>query len=152
MNHPAAALRAVSADLRRALGGTSGPLYAVFVLRIATSLAEAKDPSKAVAWAAAFRAGVDGIQSLGGGKAGDRTMLDALLPAAEAIEQGAGRGDDLAAILRAAVTAAEAGVEATKAMRPRLGRSSYVGDRVLGHPDPGAYAVAVWLGAVASAI
>ncbi len=150
LDRPADALRDISGALRRALGGTSGPLYAVFVLRIATSLAEAQDQGAALVWAAAFRAGCDGIQSLGGGKAGDRTMLDALLPAADAIEQAADRGEGVAAILRAAAEAAQAGVEATKAMRSRLGRSSYLGDRALGNPDPGAYAVAVWLGAVAA--
>jgi len=150
MDRPAAALRAVSATLRRSLGGTSGPLYAVFVLRIATSLAQARDPGDPSAWAAAFRAGCDGIQSLGGGKAGDRTMLDALLPAADAIEAAAKRGDDGDALLRAAIAAAEQGVAATAQMRPRLGRSAYVGDRALGNPDPGAYAVALWLKAIAS--
>ncbi|HWW64831.1 MAG TPA: dihydroxyacetone kinase subunit DhaL [Sphingomonadaceae bacterium] len=152
MAHPAAALRDVSAELRRALGGTSGPLYAVFVLRVAMSLAEARDPGRADAWAAAFRAGCEGIQSLGGGKAGDRTMLDALLPAADAIAARTGEGEDATAILDAAIGAAEAGVEATARMRPRLGRSAYVGERALGHPDPGAYAVAVWLKAIAAAI
>jgi dihydroxyacetone kinase len=152
LNRPAAALRDISGTLRRSLGGTSGPLYAVLVLRAAVSLAGAKSPSDAAAWAAAFRAGVDGIQTLGGGKAGDRTMLDALLPAADAIELGAKQGKDAAAILGAAVDAAEKGVEATKAMKPRLGRSSYVGDRVLGNPDPGAYAVALWLKAIASSL
>lgn len=150
LDHPAAALRDVSATLRRALGGTSGPLYAAFVLRIATSLAEAGDVSQAAAWAVAFRAGVDGVQALGGGKAGDRTMLDALLPATAALERTIGEGR--AALIEAAIEAAEVGVEATKTMRPRLGRSSYVGDRALGHPDPGAYAVAVWLKAIASVL
>lgn len=148
-NRPAAALRAISATLRRSLGGTSGPLYAAFVLRIATRLAEMGNPSKAASWAAAFRAGCDAMQSLGGAKAGDRTMLDALLPAADAIERAVRRGDDAAAILRAAMAAAELGVEATKMMEPRLGRSSYVGTRALGHPDPGAQAVAIWLSAIA---
>jgi len=152
MDRPAAALRDIAATLRRSLGGTSGPLYAVFVLRAATSLADAPDPGAAPAWATAFRAGCNAMQELGGAKAGDRTMLDALLPAAGAIEQAAARGDDATAILRAAIAAAEAGVEATKAMQPRLGRSSYVGERVLGHPDPGAWAVAAWLRAIASAL
>jgi len=152
MAHPAAALADISAALRRSLGGTSGPLYAVFILRMATSLAGAASPSEASAWAAAFRSGVDAIQALGGGKAGDRTMLDALLPAAEAIEAAAARGAPVADILRGAIEAADAGVTATESMRPRLGRSSYVGDRVLGHPDPGAYAVTVWLKAIASTI
>lgn len=152
MTHPAAALREISATLRRSLGGTSGPLYAVFVLRVATSLADAGNPSRSGSWAAAFRAGCDAMRGLGGAEAGDRTMLDALLPAADAIEEAARQGRDRQAILQAAVAAAEQGVEATKAMTPRLGRSSYVGERALGHPDPGAYAVATWLGAIASAM
>jgi len=152
VTHPGAALRDMSAILRRALGGTSGPLYAVFVLRMATSLASAPNPGTASAWATAFRTGVEAIQALGGGKAGDRTMLDALLPAADAIEQGAAKGQGIEAILAAAVAAAEGGVTATEGMRPRLGRSSYVGDRALGNPDPGAYAVAIWLRAIATAI
>jgi dihydroxyacetone kinase len=151
-DHPGASLREISATLRRALGGTSGPLYAVFVLRVATTLSTVADPSAGAAWAAAFRAGVDAIQTLGGGKAGDRTMLDALLPAAEAIEQSAKNGESADAILRAAFAAAKAGVDATETMQPRLGRSAYVGDRALGYPDPGAYAVAIWLEAIASAI
>ncbi|OJY67926.1 MAG: dihydroxyacetone kinase [Sphingobium sp. 66-54] len=152
MDRPAAALHAISAMLRRVLGGTSGPLYAVFVLRLATRIAEAEDPGRSAGWAAAFRAGCDAMQSLGGARAGDRTMLDALLPAADAIERAAGRGDDARAIVRAAVMAAEQGAEATKAMAPRLGRSAYVGARVLGYPDPGAHAVAVWLRAISAAL
>jgi hypothetical protein len=126
------------------LGGASGPLYAAFVPRIAARLAEAGDPSQVAAWAAAFRAGCDGIQSLGG-KAGDRMMLDALLPAADAVEQAVMRGEDIGAVLEAAVAA-------TKTMRPRLGRSSYIASAPLGRPDPGAYAVALWLKAIASAL
>ena len=146
--HPAAALHALASTLRRVLGGTSGPLYAVFVVRAATSLASAGDVGSARAWAAAFRAGCDGVQALGGGKAGDRTMLDALLPAADAIEAAAARGDGAAAIAQAAYRAADAGVEATKTMAPRLGRSAYLGERTQGHADPGAYAVAIWLKAI----
>lgn len=152
MDRPAGALREIAATLRRSLGGTSGPLYAVFVLRVATHLAEMNDPGRAASWVGAFRAGCEAMQSLGGAKAGDRTMLDALLPAADAMEQAARRGEDAAVIVRAAVTAAERGVEATKAMEPRLGRSSYVGTRVLGHPDPGAQAVAIWLDAIVPAV
>jgi dihydroxyacetone kinase len=92
------------------------------------------------------------MQRLGGAEAGDRTMLDALLPAADAIESASGRGHSADAILQAAIAAADAGVEATKTMRPRLGRSAYVGERALGHADPGAYAVAVWLGAARAAL
>jgi dihydroxyacetone kinase len=79
-------------------------------------------------------------------------MLDALLPAAAAIEESAARGENVTAILHAAVAAAEQGVEATKTMRPRLGRSAYVGERALGNPDPGAYAVGLWLKAISASV
>jgi dihydroxyacetone kinase len=149
--HPAAALQTIASILRRELGGTSGPLYAAFVVRSASHLAERDEVDSAVAWAAAFRAGIEGVQALGGGKAGDRTMLDALIPAADAMDAAVGRGDTAPAILQAAIKAAHAGVDATKQMRPRLGRSSYLGDRALGHADPGAFAVALWLEAIGSA-
>lgn len=131
----AATLRALSATLRRALGGSSGPFYAVALLRASEALRE-----RPGAWGAAMRAGCDGIQALGGAVPGDRTMLDALDPAASAL----GSGLDAAA-------AAEAGAAATASMVPRRGRSSYLGDRALGHADPGAQAVAVWLRAVREA-
>ncbi len=134
----AATLRALSATLRRALGGSSGPFYAVALLRAAEALRE-----RPGAWDAALRAGCDGIQALGGAAPGDRTMLDALDPAAVALS---------ASGLDAAVAAAEAGATATAAMPPRRGRSSYLGDRALGHADPGAQAVALWLRAVRDAL
>jgi len=149
--HPAAALQAIASVLRRELGGTSGPLYAAFVVRAASHLAERDEVDSTGAWAAAFRAGIEGVQALGGGKAGDRTMLDALIPAADAMDAAVARGDDAPAVLQAAIKAAHAGVDATKQMRPRLGRSSYLGDRALGHADPGAFAVALWLEAIGSA-
>ena len=76
-------------------------------------------------------------------------MLDALVPAADALAAALGRGEPLAAALRAAVAAAEAGAAATAAMRPRLGRASYLGERALGVEDGGARAVAIWLRALA---
>jgi dihydroxyacetone kinase len=81
---------------------------------------------------------------LGGAKPGDRTMLDAIDPLVKALQQGAG--------LKSGVEAAERGAAASAQMQPRLGRSSYLGDRVLGHPDPGAKAIAIWLRAACEAI
>jgi triose/dihydroxyacetone kinase / FAD-AMP lyase (cyclizing) len=78
-------------------------------------------------------------------------MLDALDPFVKALRKGVGGKEPREAIL-AAVEAAERGVEATTRMKPRLGRSSYLGDRVLGYPDPGAKAVAVWLRAATEAL
>jgi dihydroxyacetone kinase len=126
-----ATLKALGHTLRRELGGSSGPLYGVLFLRTGTVLAT--DQSN---WADALDQGCKAISELGGAKPGDRTMLDALDPFVKTFHRGT---------LKAAVEAAERGVEATAHMKPKLGRSSYLGDRVLGHPDPGAKAVSIWL-------
>ncbi|WP_043334849.1 dihydroxyacetone kinase family protein [Belnapia moabensis] len=131
------ALAALGEALRRALGGSSGPFYATGLLRAARAMQQGGD------WPAAFRAGIVAIAELGGAKPGDRTMLDALAPAAEALEQGG---------LAAAAEAAEQGAAATAAMTPRLGRASYLGARAVGVPDAGAAAVAVWMRALAGAV
>lgn len=141
-------LRRVSAVARRSIGGTSGPLYAVFLLRASESLAGQEAPEVAD-WARALAAGQQGIQDLGGAQPGDRTMLDALAPAARALAAVEG---PLGEVLRAAAEAARAGAEATADMAPRRGRSSYAGDRVKGHLDPGAWAVYLWLDAAARAL
>jgi dihydroxyacetone kinase len=141
----AATLHALSQVVARALGGTSGPLYSAFLLRASRNLA---GPSPLAAWAQAFSAGCAAVMELGGAKAGDRTMLDALLPAAAALESAATRGASPTEALSAAVAAARAGAEATRHMSPRRGRSSYLGQRVLGHVDPGAHAVGIWLSAI----
>ncbi|SMG60336.1 dihydroxyacetone kinase subunit DhaK [Paraburkholderia susongensis] len=148
---PGAVLRGMSATLRRVVGGTSGPLYAVMLLRAAAAL-EQSGGSTAQQWAAAFSAGVDGLMELGGAKPGDRTMVDALKPAADALENALAQSATLAAALTAAVAAAVEGTSRTASMHPRRGRSSYVGDRALGHVDPGAHAVALWLAAIREAL
>lgn len=146
--HPPAALASLSGLLRRVLGGTSGPLYAVMLLRASRSLSAAGSLTPA-AWAGAFADGVAALAQLGDGQAGDRTMLDALLPAAKAAEDGTACGGDARTALAAAVAAARTGADATAGMMPRRGRSSYLGDRTAGHIDPGAEAVAIWLQALA---
>ncbi|WP_055046409.1 dihydroxyacetone kinase family protein [Devosia sp. A16] len=136
-----AVLREIGLALRKSIGGTSGPLYAAFAIAAAQSTADR------ATLAATFAAGADAIRRLGGADAGDRTMLDALLPAAAAMT-----GGSIAGQLRSAAAAARAGAAATAAMQPRRGRSSYIGERAIGHPDPGAVAVALWLEAAASAM
>ncbi len=150
LDDAAATLNDLGIIIQNALGGTSGPLYAAMLLRASSQLRDrgASDPK---AWSAAFRAGCDAVGTLGGASAGDRTMLDALLPAATALDQALTEGCPLSEALHAAATAAEKGVQATAAMPPRRGRSSYLGQRALGHPDPGAEAVAVWVRAIADA-
>jgi dihydroxyacetone kinase len=145
---PAAVLRATSATLRRSIGGTSGPLYAIMLLRAAAALPSSTPQN----WAAALRAGLDGVREVGGAEVGDRTMVDALSPAADAFEAAVGRGVPWRDALSAAADAAATGAAATANVRARLGRSSYLGDRVLGHPDPGAQAVALWLAAIAGPV
>ena len=150
---PADVLRAMSATVRRVVGGTSGPLYAVMLLRAAAALDEAGGSTPA-AWSAALTQAVDAVRELGGAEVGDRTMVDALQPAAAALaralttDEAAAADPDPAAALSAAAEAARAGAEATAELTARLGRSSYLGERVHGVPDPGAYAVALWLAAI----
>jgi dihydroxyacetone kinase len=147
LDDPAAALHALGVTLQRSLGGTSGPLYAAFLLRAAGSLRRG-NPQEAGSWAEAFQAGCAAIAELGGAARGERTMLDALLPAAYAFRDVVSAGGTAADAIRLAVAAAAEGARTTADMMPRRGRSSYLGERVLGHPDPGAEAVAVWLGAL----
>jgi dihydroxyacetone kinase len=144
--HPSATLRAMSAIVRRVVGGTSGPLYAILLLRAAAALEETDDPGSA-AWATAFAAGVGGITDIGGAAPGDATMVDALVPAAEAFRAGVADSDWPTA-LASAVEAARAGASRTADLVPRRGRASYVGERAIGQVDPGAHAVVLWLAAV----
>ena len=140
LDNISATLMALGHTLRRELGGSSGPLYGVLFLRCATVVDRAPGQAQ---WADALDQGCRAISELGGAKLGDRTMLDALDPFVKTLRQGT---------MLTAVEAAERGVEATRHMKPRLGRSSYLGDRVLGHPDPGAKAVSIWLRAACEAL
>ncbi|MBS7791783.1 dihydroxyacetone kinase subunit DhaK [Roseococcus sp. SDR] len=143
------ALSAVARALRRAIAGSSGPFYAAGLVRAARHL-----PARPGAedWAAAFDAGVAAIAALGGAKPGDRTMLDALQPAAEALSVALRQGAGASAALDRAAAAAEAGARATAAMHPRRGRASYLGVRAIGTPDAGAVAVAAWLRGLANSL
>ena len=141
-------LKALAHTLRRELGGSSGPLYGIFFLRCGTVL-EASGAGL-TQWADALAQGCRAIRELGGAKPGNRTMLDALDPFVRSLKNAKGQASR--EMLMVAVENAERGVEATAQMKPRLGRSSYLGDRVLGYPDPGAKAVAIWLRAASEAL
>ncbi|HZY73952.1 MAG TPA: dihydroxyacetone kinase subunit DhaL, partial [Edaphobacter sp.] len=143
-----ATLKALAHTLRRELGGSSGPLYGVFFLRCGTVLKNSG--AELTQWAEAFDQGCRAISELGGAKSGDRTMLDALDPFVQSLKMA--KGEASREVLIAAVESAENGVEATARMKPRLGRSSYLGDRVLGYPDPGAKAATIWLRAASEAL
>jgi len=148
---PAAVLRAMSATIRRVVGGTSGPLYAILLMRAAATLDSVKT-NDVRAWSAAFSAAVEGVSELGGAHPGERTMIDALHPAAQALQAALEDGKNQEAAINAAVEAAVQGAAQTASMTPKRGRSSYLGDRALGFADPGAHAVALWLAAVRDAL
>ena len=123
--------------LIRTVGGSAGPLYGTFFLRAAAACA-GKSELSAADVVALFQAGVEGVQQRGKAAAGDKTMLDALFPALEAMRKGIDNGSGLTEILAAGAAAAEAGMLATVPMQARKGRASYLGARSIGHQDPGA--------------
>ncbi len=142
LDDPSATFRELGRTLQRSLGGTSGPLYGVFFLRASARLKEG-DVHEPGTWASALRSGFEAMQELGGARPGDRTMLDALWPALSAFEQVIQARRSVIEAIRSAVQGAESGVNATAQMIPRRGRSSYLGQRAIGHVDPGAEAVAI---------
>ena len=146
----AAALQALGHTLRLELGGSSGPLYGVLFLRCASVLARTHAIGLAQ-WSEALSQGCQALSELGGAKPGDRTMLDALDPFVKTLQQEVDVKSTQEALL-AAVAAAEHGADATAHMKPALGRSSYLGERVLGYPDPGAKAISVCLRAACQAL
>ena len=141
--HPPANLRAVFQNvatvLIKTMGGSSGPLLGTFFLRAGAACADKSElaPADVVAL---FQAGVDGLQQRGKAALGDKTMLDALLPAVDAMRGALEAGSGLAEILERGAAAAEEGMRATIAMEARKGRGSYLGPRSVGHQDPGATA------------
>jgi dihydroxyacetone kinase len=147
---PADALKALGLTIQKLLGGSSGPLYGAFLLRVGTVLrGNAPNPRS---WGLALVEGCDAIATLGGASVGDRTMLDALMPFALTFQAEASRGLRVSTALYSAVSAARAGAEGTARMTPRRGRSSYLGERALGHVDPGAVAVVLLIEAIAREI
>ncbi|WP_040282094.1 dihydroxyacetone kinase subunit DhaL [Tessaracoccus massiliensis] len=136
------ALRHVGMALVQNVGGASGPLFGTFFLRAGA----AWDPSLTTAGIArAVRAGVDGVIARGKAQAGDKTMVDALLPAAESLEASPAAGEDMTSALARAADAAEAGRDATVDMVARRGRAALKADRSVGIIDPGAVSMALIL-------
>lgn len=133
--------------MRKAIGGSSGPFYATGLMRASRHLAGIEKPT-AQQMAEAFVAAVLAVSELGGAKPGDRTMIDALHPAAATFRDKLAAGASADDAWRSALAAGIAGAEATTSMKPRLGRASYLGERAMGHPDAGAVAVSIWLEAI----
>jgi dihydroxyacetone kinase-like protein len=136
-NDIGAALNAVGMALVSSVGGAAGPLYGTFFVRMG-SASSGKDELALADWGRAVKAGVDGVQARGKAEPGDKTMVDALLPAAEALGDAAHQGADVEDGLRRAAEAAEEGMKGTIELVARKGRASYLGPRSAGHQDPGA--------------
>jgi phosphoenolpyruvate---glycerone phosphotransferase subunit DhaL len=132
-----ALLKAVGMALVSSVGGAAGPLYGTLFLQMGTASAGREELDLA-GWAAALEAGVSGVQTRGKAEPGDKTMVDALLPAVEALRAAAADGSGLGDALRRSAGAAEEGVKATVPLEARRGRASYLGPRSVGHQDPGA--------------
>jgi len=130
-------LHAAATVLIRTVGGASGPLYGTFFLRAATVCA-GKTELSAPDVVALFQAGVEGVRQRGKAEPGDKTMLDALLPALASMQGKLERGASLEEILEAGAAAAETGMLGTIPLQARKGRASYLGPRSVGHQDPGA--------------
>ncbi len=131
------------------VGGASGPLFGTAFLRGSTVLGGAAELDGTLV-AAGLVAARDGVVARGKAELGDKTMVDALSPAADAATKAAQDGADVAGVLAAAAAAAAAGAEATKPLQARKGRASYLGERSIGHVDPGAQSTAYILASLAA--
>ncbi|MER5875352.1 dihydroxyacetone kinase subunit DhaL [Streptomyces sp. NPDC001910] len=137
---PGGVLTLAGRQLISTVGGASGPLYGTLLRRTGKALGDAGEVSEEQL-ADALRAGVDAVMALGGAAPGDKTMIDALVPAVDALGESFG----------AAKTAAEEGAAATTPLQARKGRASYLGERSIGHQDPGATSASLLVGALVEA-
>lgn len=140
-------LKKIAVTITSRIGGTSGPIWGTGFLRAATTAAgeDSLDTDRIVAM---LRAAIEGIKARGGAELGDKTLLDALIPATDAIEERAKAGSPAAETLRAAAERARSAAEATRPMLAKKGRAAYTGERSVGTLDAGAVAVAVLLEAL----
>jgi dihydroxyacetone kinase-like protein len=142
-------LRTIGSTLVSTVGGASGPLYGMFFMQMGGAAA-GKEELSLPEFAAAFEAGVGGVQRIGKAEPGDKTMLEALLPARDALNAAAADGMSIGDALGRAAEAAEAGMAATVPLVARKGRASYLGERSAGHQDPGATSSALLLRSAAN--
>jgi phosphoenolpyruvate---glycerone phosphotransferase subunit DhaL len=143
-----ALLKTVGMALVSTVGGAAGPLYGTLFLQLGTKAA-GKEELDLAGWTEALDAAVTGVQARGKAEAGDKTMVDALLPALEALR--AAEGEELGEALRRSAAAAEEGMRATIPMEARKGRASYLGPRSVDHQDPGATSTHMLLDSAAKA-
>ncbi|MFE0853353.1 dihydroxyacetone kinase subunit L [Streptomyces sp. alain-838] len=137
---PGSVLTLAGRQLISTVGGASGPLYGTLLRRTGKALGDAAEVSPEQL-AEALRTGVEAVRTLGGAQPGDKTMIDALVPAVDALSDS----------FAAARAAAQEGAEATTPMQARKGRASYLGERSIGHQDPGATSAALLVAALEEA-
>lgn len=142
-------LKTVAKTLMSTVGGAAGPLYGTAFLRASKAAGDGELDGAGVA--AVIAGALNGIQARGKATTGEKTMVDAWTPALEAARAAAEAGSDPVAVLEAAATAAEAGAAATDPMRATKGRASYLGERSIGHLDPGAVSTSLILRAAVRA-
>jgi len=147
---PGAVLTTVGRALISKTGGASGPLYGTGFRQAGKTLGEDPDVS-AIQLGTALAAALAGIRQLGAAAEGDKTMVDALIPAVDAYRAVVDIGGDLPEATRAAADAAARGLQATVGLSARKGRASYLGPRTIGHEDPGAASTVLILQALANA-
>jgi phosphoenolpyruvate---glycerone phosphotransferase subunit DhaL len=144
-------LKTVGMTLISTVGGASGPLYGTFFMRSGTAMAS-KEELNNEDLLKLFQAGVDGILQRGRPSLGDKTMYDAWAPALESMKQSLANGTDTVTFLRSAAAAAEQGMKDTIPLQAKKGRASYLGERSIGHQDPGATSSYLMLNALLETI
>jgi dihydroxyacetone kinase-like protein len=132
-----ALLKGTGMQLVSNVGGASGPLYGTAFMKAGNAL-KGKTEATAAEFAVAMEAAIGGIKMRGKSEEGEKTMLDALCPAYKALSEAIDGGDELKDALSKAIEAAAKGVEYTKTIIATKGRASYLGERSIGHQDPGA--------------
>ncbi|MCG3211603.1 MAG: PEP-dependent dihydroxyacetone kinase, ADP-binding subunit DhaL [Anaerolineae bacterium] len=144
-----AVLKTVAMTLIKTVGGASGPLYGTFFMRASAAIAGKSqlEPADVVEM---FDAGVQGILQRGKAQLEDKTMVDAWLPALDAMKSALNSSSDLKSILKAGAAAAEQGMKNTIPLQAKKGRASYLGERSIGHQDPGATSTHLMLQAAAN--
>lgn len=147
----ASALKTVGMTLVSTVGGSGGPLYGTFFMQAGTALAGVEDVT-GPDMVRAFEAGVAGVMKIGKSTTGEKTMLDALVPALNAMRDAVNGGASLGDALTAAREAGRVGMEATIPMLATKGRASYLGERSIGHQDPGATSSHLLLRALADSM
>jgi dihydroxyacetone kinase-like protein len=147
-NDIGAIFRTVGMALLSSVGGAAGPLYGTFFLELGKQHA-GRTTVSAQEWATALRTAVATVAARGQAQVGDKTMIDALAPAVEELERALAEGASLAVAMQRAAAAAAEGMRATIPLQARRGRASYLGERSVGHQDPGATSSALLLTAAA---